>query len=133
MGIFSPVKTSITGRKTGGAELSRGTLYHILGSRTYIGEIAHRGEIYAAAHEPIIDREVWGKVAAKLEENRITRHTRYNRPNGSVLMGLLFDVQGNRYMVHAQLEEGETVPLLRRDHIPRSAAIPIPSLAGARN
>jgi site-specific DNA recombinase len=99
VGIRSPDRTCINGRKIGGAALSRGTLYHILGSRTYIGEIAHRGEIYAAAHEPIIDKELWGKVAAKLEENRITRHTRYNRPNGSVLMGLLFDVQGNRYMV----------------------------------
>lgn len=99
VGIHSPVKTSSKGQKTGGAALSRGTLYHILSSRTYIGEIVHRGEIYAAAHEPIIDREVWKKVEAKREENRITRHTRYNRPNGCVLMGLLFDVLGNRYMV----------------------------------
>src|ERR1700735_494112 len=29
VGIHSPVKTSITGRKTGGAALSRGTIYHI--------------------------------------------------------------------------------------------------------
>ena len=106
VGIHSPVKTSIKGRKTGGAALSRGTLYHILSSRTYIGEIAHRGEIYAAAHEPIIDREVWEKVAAKREENRITRHTRYNRPNGCVLMGLLFDVQGNRYLSTSSSKRG---------------------------
>ncbi len=52
VGIHSPVKTSIKGRKTGGAGLSRGTLYHILSSRTYIGEIAHRGEIHAAAMSP---------------------------------------------------------------------------------
>jgi len=49
VGIHSPVKTSIKGRKTGGAALSRGTLYHILGSRTYIGEIAHRGSVQAQA------------------------------------------------------------------------------------
>ena len=106
VGIHRPIKTSIKGRNTGGAAISRSDLYHILANRTYIGEILYRGEIYAAEHEGIIDREVWETVAAKREENRIRRYTRYNRPNGCVLMGLLFDVQGNLYLSTSSSRRG---------------------------
>ena len=38
---------------------SRGGLYHLLSSRIYIGEIAHRGRNYPAQHPAIVDLKTW--------------------------------------------------------------------------
>jgi DNA invertase Pin-like site-specific DNA recombinase len=75
---------------------SRGALYHLLGSRIYIGEIAHRGQIYPGQHEAIIDRKTWDAVAEQLRSNA----PRLNRPRAttpSLLTGLVFDTEGVRY------------------------------------
>ena len=63
-GIRSKIRTSSDGRTYGGAVYSRGALYQILNNRMYIGKIAHRGEVYAAQHEPIIPQKLWEQVAA---------------------------------------------------------------------
>ncbi len=67
--IGSKVRTSAAGRTSGGAAYSRGALYHLLNNRIYIGEIVHRGKSHPGQHEAIVPRELWNKVAARLEEN----------------------------------------------------------------
>jgi len=75
---------------------SRGAIYHLLSSRIYAGEIAHRGQIYPGQHEAIIDPETWNAVAERLQS---TTHQR-SRPRTttpSLLTGLVFDSEGVGY------------------------------------
>jgi site-specific DNA recombinase len=44
-------------------------IYKLLHSRTYLGELRHRGEWFPAAHPPIIERELWDSVHAILATN----------------------------------------------------------------
>ena len=61
--------TTRKGRVREGAVWSRPHLYRILNNRQYIGEIAHKGEIYPGEHQGIIDRSTWDKVQAVLASN----------------------------------------------------------------
>lgn len=71
--IGSKVRTSPSGRKTGGGSYSRGALYRILANRIYIGEIFHKGNSYPGQHEAIIEVALWQAVQAKLAENTHAR------------------------------------------------------------
>lgn len=71
-----------------------GPLAHLLKNRFYIGEIAYRGEIHKGEHEPIVDRDLFEAVQARLSERAVKRKlTRSRSP--SMLVGLLFDDRGN--------------------------------------
>ena len=41
---------------------------NLLANRLYLGEVAHKGAVYAGEHEAIIDRATWGKVRAIMAE-----------------------------------------------------------------
>jgi len=75
---------------------SRGALYHLLGSRIYAGEIAHRGQIYPGQHPAVIDQETWNAVAELLRSNAPQR-SRPRTTTPSLLTGLVFDAEGVRY------------------------------------
>ena len=60
-------------RKRGGVSYGKGALAYLLRNRCYVGEILHRGQIHAADHEPIIDRETFEAVQASLAAHAITR------------------------------------------------------------
>lgn len=90
-------RTDPTGHQYGGAILSCGTLYHQLSNPLYMGKIAHNGMLYPGLHEPIVDEQTWEKTASRLKENRVNRHKSKNSPSGRMLMGLLFDQDGNRF------------------------------------
>ena len=64
--IRSPVRTSTTGRKTGGVPISRGHLYWILSNPIYIGRLRHKGQIHDGLHQAIIDWETWQDVQHSL-------------------------------------------------------------------
>src|SRR3984893_19173332 len=71
-----------------------GPLAHILKNRFYIGEIVYRGEIHRGEHAPILDREIFEAVQAKLAERAVQRKlTRSGSP--SILAGLILDDRGN--------------------------------------
>ena len=71
-----------------------GPLAHILKNRFYIGEVAYRGEIHKGEHAPILDRQLFDAVQAKLAERAVRRKMRRSR-SPSLLMGLIFDDRGN--------------------------------------
>ena len=50
--------------KSGNKPFSRGNLHALLHYRTYIGEIAHKGAIYAGEHKAILPRDIWNSVQA---------------------------------------------------------------------
>jgi site-specific DNA recombinase len=97
LGIRSKRWTSSTGRHRGGAILSRGSLYHTLNNPIYIGKIAHQGKLHDGQHEPILDLQLWNRVAAMLKENRVARRTQSNLPSGRLLSGKLRTPGGLSY------------------------------------
>jgi site-specific DNA recombinase len=89
-------RVSEAGRKTGGGTFFRGHLYYMLKNRTYLGEIAHKGQVYQGRHKAIIARSTWDDVQALLDHNANDRASRKWAQNPSPLAGLLFDDRGNR-------------------------------------
>jgi DNA invertase Pin-like site-specific DNA recombinase len=72
-----------------------GPVAHILKNRFYIGEVAYRGEVHPGEQPPIIDKELFEAVQARLKDRAVTRRTGRSR-SPSFLMGLLYDDRGNR-------------------------------------
>jgi len=95
-GIRSHRRQTQSGRWIGGSRITRGSLYVMLRNPIYVGQVVHRGATYPGLHQPIIDREVWKIVQARLDQNSVeqSRQTRCHTP--SLLAGLLFDGAGER-------------------------------------
>jgi hypothetical protein len=72
-----------------------GPLAHILKNRFYVGEVAYRGEVHEGEHPPIIDKELFLAVQAKLQESAVDRRVRRSR-SPSFLSGLICDDRDNR-------------------------------------
>ena len=93
--ICSPVRTSRTGRRTGGVPISRGHLYWILSNPIYVGRLRHKGRIHDGLHPGIVDVEIWERVQQRLASQTQTRRT--PQPDDhSFLVGKLYDDRGNR-------------------------------------
>ncbi len=71
-----------------------GPLAHLLKNRFYVGEVAYRGEVHPGEHEPILDRDLFEAVQAKLKEQAVTRKIA-RRQSPHLLTGKLFDDRGN--------------------------------------
>ncbi len=95
-GIRSKARVSRDGRASGGASFSRGALYTLLHSRLYRGEIRHRDRSFPGQHEPIIAKELWEQVQARLAANKEDRRNGKQASSPSLLAGLVFDDRGNR-------------------------------------
>ena len=102
-GITTKARFSPDGQlRSGNRPFSRGNLHALLKYRTYIGEIAHKGAIYAGEHEAILPRDLWDKVQTKLTSLSKRRGPRTANAQGRPLTGLVFDETGDRLTpVHA--------------------------------
>src|ERR1035437_6485477 len=96
-GVRSKKRVSRTGRASGGASYSRGALYLILHNRIYLGEITHKGASYPGQHPAIIEQKLWEQVQLKFQSNLQAARKRPRATEQSLLMGLLYDEQGNRF------------------------------------
>jgi site-specific DNA recombinase len=94
-GIVTKVRSLKTGRTIGGIPFTRGPLAHLLRNRFYIGEVAFKGEVLPGEQPPIIDRDLFDAVQAKLNEQR-NNHRAGRATSGSPLIGRLYDDRGNR-------------------------------------
>ncbi|MBM6577761.1 recombinase family protein [Microvirga sp. SRT01] len=126
-GIRAPVRTTLGGKAFGGVRFSRGNLYSILRCATYVGEIHHQERVHAGLHAPIIPRNVWDAVQAKLTDNRQGEQRRGGRAAASLLAGRVVDAQGQplvathaargkaryRYYVSRHLQTGSSDTGLR--------------------
>ena len=83
------------GRIRGGIRFGTGALAHLLKNRFYIGEVAYRGHIHRGGHQPIVERELFEAVQAKLGDNAIERRARL-RGSSALLSGRICDDRGNR-------------------------------------
>ena len=86
---------------------SRGALYHLLSNRIYIGEIAHRGQVYPGQHTGIINIATWNAVAENLSSNNPAPRTRPRATSPSPLAGLVFDASGVRYTPTHAVKKGK--------------------------
>jgi hypothetical protein len=62
-----------------------------------VGKVRHRDELYPGEHAAIIPEQVWDKVQGQLRTNSDVRRTGSNAKSPSLLVGLLYDPQGNRF------------------------------------
>jgi DNA invertase Pin-like site-specific DNA recombinase len=77
-----------------GRLIDKGDLYKILHLRTYIGEVAHRGNVYPGEHAAIVSRALWDRVHARLQVSPRAR-AQANRPQSPALLkGLIFGTDG---------------------------------------
>jgi site-specific DNA recombinase len=95
--ISSKRRTNAEGQTSGGVSYGRGALYHLLRNRLYLGEIVHGSNCYPGQHEPILSRELWDQVAARLTANNQARRHGKSVSQPSLLSGILFDPWGVRF------------------------------------
>jgi len=94
-GIRTKAAVRLDGGVRGGIRFGVGPLAHLLKNRFYIGEVVYRGEVHTGEHEPILDRELFEAVQAKLAANAVARKVRL-RGSASILTGRIYDDRGNR-------------------------------------
>src|SRR5712692_1195200 len=94
-GIRTKANTRTDGRLRGGIRFGVGSLAHLLKNRFYVGEVVYRGEVHRGEHEPILDRDLFAAVQAKLVANAVARQVRL-KGSPAILSGRIFDDRGNR-------------------------------------
>ena len=94
-GIRTKANGLTNGSVRGGIRFGVGSLAHLLKNRFYIGEVVYRGAIHHGEHEPILERELFEAVQAKLAANTVTRQVRL-KGSPAILTGRIFDDRGNR-------------------------------------
>ncbi|GGJ40449.1 recombinase family protein [Neoroseomonas lacus] len=81
--------TSKTGRP-----LDKGDVYKLLNNRTYVGEAAHKGQIYPGEHQGIVPRELWDRAHAVLQVSPCTRSAQNRQQAPALLKGILYGIDG---------------------------------------
>ena len=85
-GIRTKAVVRLDGSVRGGIRFGVGALAHLLKNRFYIGEVVYRGEVHRGEHEPILDRDLFEAVQARLAANGVARTPRL-RGAASILAG----------------------------------------------
>jgi site-specific DNA recombinase len=80
------IRTSTANK--GGCQFRRGTLYHLLSNRIYLGEIVHKGASYPGEHDAIVPRELWDRVQAALADRSQGGTSRHGAKHPSLLIGM---------------------------------------------
>jgi site-specific DNA recombinase len=94
-GIVTKVRTLKTGQTVGGIPFTRGHLAYLLRNRFYIGEVVFKGEVLTGEQSPIVDRDLFEAVQAKLNE-QLNNHNVSRTKSESLLMGRIYDDRGHR-------------------------------------
>ena len=87
-----------TGKVRGVSPYASSVLARILRSQVYVGRIEHKvqNKAYKGRYRAIIDRELFNKVQALMDENQ-NKHNETHELNGYLLSGKLLDNRGNRF------------------------------------
>src|SRR6202043_3686931 len=97
LGLMTKRSTTAGGIERGGKPFSRGHLYNLLSNPIYIGEIAHKGQLYPGQHPALIDADAWTAVRDQLATNATNHRRKANATEPSLLAGVLFDAWGERF------------------------------------
>jgi site-specific DNA recombinase len=82
------------GRSVGGVLFTKGPLAWLLANRVYVGEVAHKGQVYVGEHAAIVDRALWDRVQQIITDNRVARRLGSRGKAPSLLTGLIVDPVG---------------------------------------
>ncbi len=77
-----------------GKPITKGDVYKLLSSRTYLGEVVHKGTSYPGEHQAIVSRDLWDRVLAILGESPRARANTNRSQMPALLRGLIFGVDG---------------------------------------
>jgi site-specific DNA recombinase len=81
LGLSTKRSTTASGTERGGRPFSRGHIYHLLSNPIYIGEIAHKGQLYPGQHPALIDAETGPPCGTNLLPMRATIVVRPTPPS----------------------------------------------------
>ena len=98
------IRTSTANK--GGCAFRRGTIYHLLSNRIYLGEIVHKGKGYAGEHQPIISTQLWDQVQEALADRSQGGTSRSPAKWPSLLIGMVIDGE-NRPMSPSHANKGQ--------------------------
>jgi site-specific DNA recombinase len=104
-GMCSAVKHSKHGVPRGGTPINPSTVYSIIRSPIYVGEIQGHDRTYPGQHEPIISRETW--EAAQMVSASRTKQTPHNKQTDHFLAGLLWDDLGRHMLLEIDWHRGK--------------------------
>ncbi len=104
-GYRTKVQRQASGPHRGGCVFRRGTLYHLLRNRIYLGEIVHKGAAYPGEHEPTVPMDLWHQVQDKMAAQASGGARRSRVRNPSLLIGLIVDGRG-RAMTPTHAKKG---------------------------
>jgi len=94
--VVTRVRRLSDGRTVGGIPFARGSLGYLLRNRFYIGEVVYKGDILPGNHPPILDRDLFDAVQAKLAGQNNEPSPARRAASEAPLMGRIFDDRGNR-------------------------------------
>jgi site-specific DNA recombinase len=132
-GIQSKLRTSASGRISGGKPFARGALYLMLQNRIYRGEIVHKEQSHHGGHTPIIDQPLWEAVQAQLAGNAAQCNKGGKTRLPSLLAGMLFDRDGNRMTPSHAIKKGTRYryyashSLITKDRTEDAAGLRVPA------
>jgi site-specific DNA recombinase len=93
-GFRTKVQVLASGPHRGGCSFQRGTLYHLLSNRIYLGQMVHKGESFDGEHPAIVPIDLWDAVQGKMKANASGTSRRLKSLQPSLLVGLVFDGEG---------------------------------------
>lgn len=96
LGIRSQERIARSGRALGGMKLVKGAVYHILKSRTYVGEVMHNTKAFPGEHHGIIDPDIFEQAQQMLKGNAVARRAGEHAASPSLLAYLVWDGLGRR-------------------------------------
>ena len=84
-----------SGRTIGGIPFTRGPLSYLLRNRFFVGEVVYKGEVLPGPQVPILDKELFEAVQAKLAEQQ-NNHVQSRLTSEALLTGKIYDDRGHR-------------------------------------
>jgi len=106
LGLRTKRSTTASGIERGGKCFSRGHIYNLLSNPIYIGEIAHKGQLYPGQHPAVIDAETWTAVRDRLAANATNHRRKADAAEPSLLAGVLTDARGGRFTSSHAVKKG---------------------------
>jgi DNA invertase Pin-like site-specific DNA recombinase len=77
-----------------GKLVDKGILYKMLSNPVYIGVAMHKGVSYPGEHVGIIDRKIWDKIQARLQQSPRKRAAATRAQTPALLKGIIFGPTG---------------------------------------
>ena len=106
LGLRTKRIRTANGAERGGTSFSRGHIYRLLSNPIYIGQIAHKDQLYPGQHPALIDDETWTAVRDQLAANAGDHRRKAKAAEPSLLAGLLVDAHGERLTPSHAVKKG---------------------------